>query len=261
MGLEAYRPNFCIRALTIEFMYIWVTMVIIETLVIPAVRLAAALPRVMALQAKLFGQPNRPDFHEETIQEAAKIQEELSACFLMILTAIVFGIGAPVLPIIALAGCWSNICSLVWVKRTTNRMPFAQTLAATILVQPPVFIFHSVAVSGNIFLSCFVFIDLQFGLSPVLGFMFASGIVIILSFVRSNGWVQLCQRINDKLDRIIEVVLPQGAIAVQSQSLQDGEMNIDVNPISTVVLLDANCDAQPKLELPQVTTQFPKRLD
>ena len=251
MGLEAYRPNFCIRALTIEFLYIWVTMVIIESLVIPAVRLAAALPRVKALQIKLFGEPKGLDVHEETLQEAAKIQEELSACFLMILTAIVFGIGAPVLPIIAFAGCWSNTCSLVWVKRTANRMPFAQTLAATILVQPPVFVFHAVAISGNIFLSCFVFIDLQFELSPVIGFMFASWIVIILSFVRNKGWVQLCQRINDKLDRIIGVV---------PHPLQDDKMSIDINPIPNAALSDVNWHEQPKLELAEVTTQFPKRL-
>ena len=49
-GINAYRKNFCARALTIEFMNVWVLLLLISAFVDPAVRLVKSQPSFKALQ-------------------------------------------------------------------------------------------------------------------------------------------------------------------------------------------------------------------
>ena len=186
-------------------------MVLIDTFVEPALRLIETLPAYKQLHAKMFARCSPPPDTEQTLEECVeltrattfKMQESLSSTFLGFLTALIFGIVAPLLPLIALLGSWLNFCSLVWVSRTEQDIPFGQLLAATILVQPPITAVQIMAMGLVVGLSLFIFVDMVFDIGPIALYVVFNSVVIPWSFVRSQTWIELCSNVNSFVERVI----------------------------------------------------------
>ena len=157
------------------------------------------------LQAKCFGaidsDTRKNNFATRTLNETAKNQDELASCFLMLLIALIFGVAAPVLPLIALFCSWLNTCSLLWVENTTDTLSFGHTVAETVLVQPPLIAFHMIGLFGNLFLTVCIFIDHDFSAGPIVIYSICYGVVMPLSVFRSEKWIATCQLLNDKMDQ------------------------------------------------------------
>jgi hypothetical protein len=192
-------------------MYVWLLVLLVDTFVEPALRLIETLPAYKQLHAKILARCSSPPEAEQTLEQCVeltlattfKMQESLSGTFLVFLTALIFGTVAPLLPLIALLGSWLNFCSLVWVSRTEQDIPFGQLLAATVLVQPPITAVQIMAMGLVVLLSVFIFVDLVFDVGPIALYVVFNSVVIPWSFVRSQTWIALCSKVNNFLERVI----------------------------------------------------------
>ena len=216
-------------------MYVWILVLLISAFVEPALRLIETLPAYKQLRAKISAKCSPPaekteqtleQCVEQTLAATFEIQENLSGIFLGFLTALLFGIAAPVLPLVALLGSWLNFCSLVWVSRAEQDVSFGQLLAATVLVQPPITAVQIMAMGIVVLLSVFIFVDMSFDAGPTALYAVFNSIVIPLSFVRSQMWIQMCCKINNFLERIILAWIQPGG-GVSGEGCRDGEEAMD----------------------------------
>ena len=215
-------------------MYVWILVLLISAFVEPALRLIETLPAYKQLRAKISAKCSPPAETEQTLEQCVEqtlaatfeIQENLSGIFLGFLTALLFGIAAPVLPLVALLGSWLNLCSLVWVSRAEQDVSFGQLLAATVLVQPPITAVQIMAMGIVVLLSVFIFVDMSFDAGPTALYAVFNSIVIPLSFVRSQMWIQMCCKINNFLERIILAWIQPGG-GVSGECCRGGEEAMD----------------------------------
>ena len=250
-------------------MYVWIIVLLISAFVEPALRLIETLPAYKQLLAKISARCSSPSETEQTLEQCVeqtldatfKIQESLSSIFLGFLTALIFGIAAPVLPLIALFGSWLNFCSLAWVSRAEQDMQFGQLLAATVLVQPPITAVQFMAMGLVVILSVFIFVDMEFEVGPFVLYVVFNSILIPLSFVRPQKWIIMCCEINNFMERnILAWVQPGGGVS--GEGCQDGEetieekqhgwgkhdIKIELNISSTMAIKDSDF----RQELPRV---------
>ena len=215
-------------------MYVWILVLLISAFVEPALRLIETLPAYKQLRAKISAKCSPPAETEQTLEQCVEqtlaatfeIQENLSGIFLGFLTALLFGIAAPVLPLVALLGSWLNFCSLVWVSRAEQDVSFGQLLAATVLVQPPITAVQIMAMGIVVLLSVFIFVDMSFDAGPTALYAVFNSIVIPLSFVRSQMWIQMCCKVNNFLERIILAWIQPGG-GVSGECCRGGEEAMD----------------------------------
>ena len=219
-------------------MYVWVLVLLISAFVEPALRLIETLPAYKQLLAKISARCSSPSETEQTLEQCVeqtldatfKIQESMSSIFLGFLTALIFGIAAPVLPLVALLGSWLNFCSLAWVNRAEQNVPFGQVLAATVLVQPPITAVQFMAMGLVVILSVFIFVDMGFEVGPIALYGVFNSIVIPLSFVRPPKWVQLCGKINNFAERIFfsQATTPNTPVQTEQMWSKRSELTDDL---------------------------------
>eukprot|EP00656_Telonema_subtile_P004296 TRINITY_DN1194_c0_g1_i15.p1 TRINITY_DN1194_c0_g1~~TRINITY_DN1194_c0_g1_i15.p1 ORF type:complete len:1243 (-),score=233.02 TRINITY_DN1194_c0_g1_i15:64-3792(-) len=231
-GASAYRTQFCSRRLVTEFSYVWLSILLLNTFVTPAIRLVHTFPQVIQLQdtirariSALRGvEPEPADQEQLTLQNAQDLQQELAGVFNTMLTALVFGVLLPPLCLLLPLWGWLNLCSLEWETNCDNCRSFGERLAQRILVQPPSQLFQGLTLFGNWSISAFVFLDLEFGLGPSLFFVVASVIEVIAVCWLHRGTLCPARQEIDTASVFDPPSLPDVSKA-------HWELEIDVNPL------------------------------
>eukprot|EP00656_Telonema_subtile_P057663 TRINITY_DN9538_c0_g1_i4.p1 TRINITY_DN9538_c0_g1~~TRINITY_DN9538_c0_g1_i4.p1 ORF type:complete len:894 (+),score=105.11 TRINITY_DN9538_c0_g1_i4:1970-4651(+) len=172
-GLQAYRPQFCSRRLVLEFSYVWLSIILLDSFLRPAIRLLkerALYKRFAAAQHRFLRRlkckpPVDRTLKEQTIFHADELQQVFASRLTIMLTFVVFGVLLP--PLCLLAPLWGflNFCALQWIAEDAH---FEEVFARRILVHPPYGLFQALACLGNWGVSSFIFLDLEFELGPVV---------------------------------------------------------------------------------------------
>ena len=261
LSLTDHRGAFglCANVLTpmgCQFMYVWVLVLLIRTFAEPAYRLIETIPTYSQLHAKIVARCSPPPEteHEQTLAATFEMQERLSSIFLGFMTALIFGVVTPLLPLVALLGSWLNFCSLVWVSHTEQDVqPFGQLLAATVMVQPPITSIQMMVMGLVVVLSVFIFVDMSFDIGPFALYVVFNSILIPLSFVRPPKWILMCCKINDFMERtIFEDVSEEGCQdGEETTEEKDLDFEIEFNMSSTIAC-HAFKDDDFRQELPRV---------
>ena len=99
------------------------------------------------------------------------------------------GAASPQLLLLILLSAWTNSCSLLWCKRTGQKIPFGVVFAQSILVQPALDSFQMFALCGNAALALFLFVDLEFDKAPICVWVVLN-MLTLLYFVAAHkfGW-------------------------------------------------------------------------
>ena len=99
------------------------------------------------------------------------------------------GAASPQLLLLILLSAWTNSCSLLWCKRTGQKIPFGVVFAQSILVQPALDSFQMFALCGNAALAICLFVDLEFDKAAICVWVVLN-MLTLLYFVAAHkfGW-------------------------------------------------------------------------
>ena len=90
-------------------------------------------------------------------------QRQMAERMTYLLAAMVFGIMTPGIYLLAPLAAWTNLCALSWVHENSSAT-FGEEMAQTIFVQPPISAFQQLALLMSLFLTTFIFIDMEFSI-------------------------------------------------------------------------------------------------
>eukprot|EP00656_Telonema_subtile_P056530 TRINITY_DN9049_c0_g1_i1.p1 TRINITY_DN9049_c0_g1~~TRINITY_DN9049_c0_g1_i1.p1 ORF type:complete len:1372 (-),score=167.80 TRINITY_DN9049_c0_g1_i1:1954-6069(-) len=173
-GYEAYRPGYCTRRLLSEFVYVWLTMVLISGLFTPSFELLRSLGWHRRAQSYWVGDADGTsaapvDMYEATLNRATEVQQEVLNILTFILLIELFGGLVPVLLLLAPIVSWVKLCAWDCIERHSgNGESWGEVVASNIIVQVPVTLLHRLLRVGTWLVAAFIFVDLQFDVGPIL---------------------------------------------------------------------------------------------
>ena len=100
------------------------------------------------------------------VQEAVERQTQISAVFIMLLTLSVLGQLCPLLLLLAPLWVWTNHCTVIWLQQYDHSA--SKRVVDKILVQQPTTVFGVVGRTSQFAVALLVFVDLEFGVGPVM---------------------------------------------------------------------------------------------
>ena len=152
--------------------------------------------------------------YAETLERAATVQNDIVKVLVLTLTVVIFGTLVPPLLLLAPVAGWLQLCAMDLVERNKSDMFWGQVLASNVLVQVPLSKVSLLARVGMWGGACFVFVDLEFELGPVLVYALFAALEVTVSAYR---W----RKIRTTGRTVAEVARwdPCGAIAVGANPL------------------------------------------
>ena len=177
---------------------VWVNRLVISALGKPANELIKSHPKVQHLRSKITAcathivqkmkckarneSNNMQDPYDEAlkvtpalftlaesrlgVQEAVKRQTQISLVFIMLLMWSVLGQLCPLLLLLAPMWVWTNHCTVIWLQHYDRSA--SERVVEKILVQQPTTVFGVVGRISQFAVALFVFVDLEFGVGPVM---------------------------------------------------------------------------------------------
>ena len=100
------------------------------------------------------------------VQEAVKRQRQISVVFIMLLSLSVLGQLCPLLLLLAPLWVWTNHCTVIWLQHYDQSA--SKRVVDKILVQQPTTVFGVVGRVAQFAVALVVFVDLEFGVGPVM---------------------------------------------------------------------------------------------
>eukprot|EP00656_Telonema_subtile_P023403 TRINITY_DN2481_c0_g2_i1.p2 TRINITY_DN2481_c0_g2~~TRINITY_DN2481_c0_g2_i1.p2 ORF type:complete len:266 (-),score=39.74 TRINITY_DN2481_c0_g2_i1:227-1024(-) len=186
------RDRSCSRQLITDFSYVWITVVLTNAFARPTRRLFKSSPQAQRFNAVVRSlNPCKPaEKPNNTKKLAGRIQKELARVFSTLLIVIVFGKCCPLLLLLAPFGAWLSLCSLRWCEDVGQTRKFEEQIVGRMLVHPPISPFRCSLHVGNWMFTAFVFIDLEFGVGPILLYITAAISEVLVTWWRNRAWAR-----------------------------------------------------------------------
>ena len=168
---------------------VWINMIFISTFLDPALRIAAHLAKQRSEDSD---EEQDLDLQEKTLEYSHAGLQTLATILSCMVTIMVCGALVPALLLMAVLWGCLNLCSLVWIANSDTYASFGELLARRILVHAPLSSFRLMVHLGNLALSAFIIVDLEFSTGAAAFYFALHALEIcmpwIWSVVRSRGW-------------------------------------------------------------------------
>lgn len=212
-----------------QFGYVWLSLCLINILFKPPLMMLRSLPRVVDLEnrVKAFFKRSRRDPEQEALKYSVTLLQKIVGDFSSMLMCAVFGLLVPLLFLLLPLCFWINFITLQWVSKDYSQTPFDRKVATAILVNPPIDLFERLIYLGNMSVTIVVFVDMQFGVGPII---FYCSVTIMLITMSLLGWADRIQR------RVAQYFHNSNhSISQQASELEPhGNCEIQFNPVRVV---------------------------
>eukprot|EP00656_Telonema_subtile_P012505 TRINITY_DN16297_c0_g1_i1.p2 TRINITY_DN16297_c0_g1~~TRINITY_DN16297_c0_g1_i1.p2 ORF type:complete len:299 (+),score=51.75 TRINITY_DN16297_c0_g1_i1:1666-2562(+) len=251
-GFGSYRTRVCLRQLVSEFQVVWLNIVLIETFFRPSLELVLNVPAINQLKEVAVARARAfigcaaedPTPKKLTLQHVLKRQTYLTQTLANLALLSHFGVLVPLLLLLAPAWAWMNSRSMRWIKAHRSAS-FGEDVAASLLVQPPTVFFVALALSGGWAVTTSILVDFEFGIGPSVFYMLVSVVqgVVAWKVLRQNqpkDFVKLelwsSPVYNGSTAHLEPEILYHRTPTSKSQPWVDGELELEVNPTSTIAI-------------------------
>ena len=271
-GLVAYRPDVCSRRIVSLYTYLWISTLVIQTLIAPSVWLiknhslvlkakAAVSGLVQRTTDKMTQKPNNAtpgpendtageQCHIDTEAEVKEVQSKVVAfSSALVLTAAIFSSLAPLLLLWCLFAVWFQLYAASWLFKT-KKATIGSAMAEAWLVQLPAGL---LCILYHLGVWCFngsILFDLQFG-TPVkfsyLAYSILEAVTTHLLWRRAHNTLQKAHRnLDDNTLRWLSSSLHNNGCEMSEESPVKLDVSAPVSDtvesrVSSVEDVDATC--------------------
>lgn len=189
VGSKSYRPGFCSRQLLSDYCYVWLSMIVLTSLLYTSQWLLLSHPAVKALISK-FQSRLELDKHgfEATLDDAAEVQRQLTQSLTVILVCLVFGAAVPPLLCVCPLALWARMHTLKLIDKDKANTRWGEMLSTRVLIQVPIHTFSGLFRTLLLIISIGLFVDLQFHVAVIASFLVGfAGITLASSHVQQSN--------------------------------------------------------------------------
>eukprot|EP00656_Telonema_subtile_P033255 TRINITY_DN3673_c0_g1_i7.p1 TRINITY_DN3673_c0_g1~~TRINITY_DN3673_c0_g1_i7.p1 ORF type:complete len:954 (+),score=139.96 TRINITY_DN3673_c0_g1_i7:103-2964(+) len=229
-GTDAYRHGFCVRRLTSEYFYVWLTLVLAATFALPAIEMIESHPRVEALwrQIQVWGNIPCEGCYGDTLERCASQQVKLVGLLTTLLTMVTMSVFVPLLLVLAPLFCWIQIRTYSYQFRH-NELSFGQRVAMRVLVQQPPYWFPCILLVALWCVMVFVMVDLSFDAGPMVVFF---GISLPFAIVTIASAKFFPVQLDRTVASILQAFGPETEETDSEQPVDDDPVGVTINPMA-----------------------------